>query len=227
MLGKIKEQLLEMIFPSYCAYCGRIGSFLCERCQAKIIKIKDDSCPGCNTISKRGRFCTRCRKKSFLVGVFSVGYFKDEVLKETIHEFKYERVSGLAPILGALLSEKVRSENISVDYAFYVPISRKREAWRGFNQSELLANEVGRELGVPLGVLKKTKETKTQVGLPKKEREKNLANAFSVVAPKKLCGKMILLIDDVFTTGTTLNECAKALKQNGAKVVYGAVLAKE
>lgn len=227
MKASFKEKLLELFFPSFCVGCNKIGYFLCPECESRIVKIKAQTCPDCGAINTRGKYCNRCRKEKSLIGIVSYGYFKDELLKELIHIYKYEKVAGLADLLTKLLSQTIKNEGIRFNIVFYVPLTRKREAWRGFNQSELMAARVAKEFEVDLGRLKKIKETKTQVGLTKKERTKNIKGVFKLVEPKNLAGKRVLLLDDVATTGATLNECARVLKKAGARAVYGAVLAKE
>lgn len=162
-------------------------------------------------------------------GIIYTGYFKDPILKELIHVYKYQRVSALSEMLAGLLIQRIKEEKLNFDIVAFVPLSRKRKAWRGFNQAEEIARLVATKLKKPLFTsIEKTKETKTQVGLPKKKREKNLAEVFKVKDPKKqFAGKRVLLVDDVTTTGTTLNECAKSLKNAGARVIWGAVIAKE
>jgi ComF family protein len=226
MLKEYWEKILDLFFPPYCVICNKIGTFLCPDCQSSFLKIKAQSCPGCNKISPKGNYCHNCRPKNSLSGVLAYGYFKDERLKKAIHDFKYNKYSALAPSLASLLIEKIKEEEYIFDAIAFVPISKKRQAWRGFNQAELLAIEISRAFTKPLIKLKKLKETETQVGLKKRARQKNLENAFGYQG-ERINYKKILLVDDVLTTGTTLNECARVLKKNGAKSVFGIVLAKE
>lgn len=229
MWDKISNQLLDLFFPPYCVGCGKIGAFLCENCSVKILIPTEQTCPGCNKISPNGRYCARCRPKMQVIGIISAGYFKDEILKEAIHKFKYERLSSLSKILAGLMIERIKKEGVSFDIVSFVPSSKKRRAWRGYNQAELLAAEIASFFNKPsMPLLKKIKETKPQVGLSKKNRQKNLAGCFVFIGKAgEIQGKKVLIVDDVVTTGTTLNECAKIIRQKGARTIWAATVAKE
>lgn len=225
---KIWDLFVDIIFPPKCAACGKLGRFLCPECQAKIIPIRTQACPFCNANTPSGRVCPRCQTKSALSGVTALGYFKDPILKKFIHDLKYQKLSALAPTAAGLAYQKVVEEKLSFSVVTFVPISKKRKAWRGFNQSEQIARNISTLSQKPLFLsLKKTKDTKTQVGLKKKERGKNLEGVFEVFNSEQIKGKKVLLVDDVITTGSTLNEVAGALKKAGAHSVWGLVLAKE
>lgn len=228
MWARIKENLIELFFPAKCILCGKIGSFLCPNCEKNLVTISGQTCPKCNRITKKGNYCSRCRPKVTLSGVLVWSYFKDPNIKDLIHAFKYQKLSAMTPLLAEQLVRVIKTEKHNFDLVAFVPISAKRKAWRGFNQAELLATEVATAFNKPLfeGLIK-IKDTKTQVGLPKKAREKNLSGAFLIKNKSKIIGKRVLLIDDVITTGTTLNEVAKVLKSAGAREVRGLVLGKE
>lgn len=214
MFKKLKENLLDLFFPPHCVACNALGTLLCDSCEEKI------------AIYEKG-YHLSFQPGSALSGIIAVGHFRDEILKDMIHKYKYEGISALSLVFAEMMTRRIKEEGIDFDYLAYVPITRKRERWRGYNQAELLTHALGRNLKRPiLPGLHKVKETKTQVGLLKKEREKNLKSAF-LYQGKRLNGKKILLIDDVTTTGTTLNECAKILRKKGANEVIGAVIAKE
>lgn len=208
----IFTKIFDLIFPPRCVCCERLGYFICPSCKAKISYL-----------------LTRTTPPQPLDSLYAVAHFNDPVIKEAILAFKYQKLSAMAPELSDMLAQRIKKEKIRFDILAFVPISRRRKAWRGFNQSEVLARELGRKLNKPIFLeLKKTKETKTQVGLGKRDREKNLLSAFSCDDwEKRLKGKRILLIDDVATTGATIIECAKTLKKSGAKSVAALVLARE
>lgn len=228
MFGKLKENLINLFFPEKCVICSKQGAFLCPNCFAKLTLIETQTCPRCNRISTKGRLCPRCRPKVALSGVVSWSYFKDQNIKDLIHAYKYEKLSAMAPLLAEQLINLINKNQLKFDLIAFVPLSRKRLAWRGFNQAELLALEISTKTGKAVVTnLKKNNDTKTQVGLAKKQREKNLSSAFELSNGEKLVGKRILLVDDVITTGTTLNEVAKVLRRAGAREVWAIVLAKE
>jgi len=202
----------------------------CKKCRLKTVFIKTQTCPICNQLKPRGSYCSRHRRDKNLGGIFAVGYFKDENLKKVIHSYKYEGLSALSYVLAETLSDAMKRENLKFDLVSFVPITRKRQSWRGYNQAEELAKKIAKIFSVPLAPqLKKIADTKPQVGLTKKERQKNLEGKFNMKSKNHSIfnGKRILLIDDVVTTGTTLNECSLVYKKLGAKSVWGAVLAKE
>lgn len=227
-ISDIKEDLLELIFPKKCVLCHKIGSFLCTACQRNLIRINTATCPGCNSVSEKGRFCKRCRNKTNLTGALFCLYFKDKQTRKIMYEYKYNGLFGMSDILAPLLVGRIEKEKLKYEIISYVPITKKRARWRGFNQSELLAQKIADITGVEFArLLEKIKETKSQVGLKKKERAVNLRGAFNVLDKEKVSGKRILLVDDVCTTGTTLSECARSLKENGAKEVWAITVAKE
>lgn len=224
MLRKLKNDILDLIFPANCLNCGRLGYFICDSCRGKIIKIKKQSCPFCHRESVGGRTCLRCRPSHRLAGVVALGFFHDSVLKEAIHHFKYEGISAAGRELAEMAAPLVGE----VDVFAFVPISKRRYNERGYNQAEVLAVELGLLLQKPLyRGLRKTRHTERQVGLKRRDRLKNLRGAFVVRDKELVQGKRVLLIDDVLTTGATLEECAKMLRQAGAKRVTGLVLARE
>jgi competence protein ComFC len=227
MFVKLKENLLDLFFPPKCIVCGNTGTFLCDICEKDIVQVNVLRCPACKKVSLHGQYCPMCRNTSNLRGIITSGHFKDELLKNMVHKYKYEGLYALAPVLARRLVVAIKKEGIRFDAITFVPISKKRERERGYNQSRLLAKEIASIYRRPILLgLTKTKETKPQVGLDKKKRGKNILGSFRYFG-RNLVGKKILLIDDVYTTGATLNECALALKKRGAKSVYGAVIAKE
>lgn len=228
-MNKLKNLLLDIFFPPKCAVCDGVGWFLCPDCKGVIQEVKIQSCPGCNKISKDGRYCPRCCGRSKVKGILAYGYFKNEELKKTLHEFKYNGVFSLAPDLANLLEKKIKDSEIGFDLIAFVPTTKNRESKRGYNQSGLIAIEIGSRFAKPVFKnLKKIRGTKNQVGLTGRERRENLSQAFLVTKNQELLkNKKVLLIDDVCTTGSTLNECGETLLKAGAKSVFGAVIAKE
>ncbi len=228
MLKKAKNFLFDLFFPVYCVNCGRENEWICDGCRDKIMVIKSSFCPKCNALTEMNRLCERCRKSSSLKGVFMLGYYDDEVLKKAIWEFKYNFIAELGPVLSKILAEDLITKATFENSIFIsVPLDKKRLKWRSFNQSDILAEELSKILGAPFmkGALKRVKITKSQMGLKRKERIENVSGAFTVRRVVK--DEKVFLIDDVITTGATLEECAKELKKAGAKEVWGVVLAKD
>lgn len=163
--------------------------------------------------------------------IFTFYSYDNELLKKIIHGLKYKFVEDLASPLGTLLIrelKKVEGQIGKPDFIVPVPLHRKRLLERGFNQSELLALKILEYFEWPVEntVLLRTRMTAPQVSQDEAGRKENVGNAFSAVDPSKILNKKIVLLDDVFTTGATMEECAKVLKSAGAKEVLGLALAK-
>ena len=152
----------------------------------------------------------------------------DGAVRVAVHDLKYRNLRAAAPELGRLMAASVRESRIAADLVVPVPIHRRRERQRGYNQSERLASAVAKELGIAVEprLLRKVRDTEPQVSMPNDEdRRNNLDGAF--ICESKLTGASVLLVDDVVTTGSTIAACAEALKAAGASAVFGAALARE
>jgi ComF family protein len=162
-----------------------------------------------------------------LDAVVAVGSYQG-LLREAVHGLKYGRRRGLAPPLGELLARRLEPvlPEWWPDVVLPVPIHWSRRLRRGFNQAEMLADEVARIAGLrpDYSALARIRRTRSQVGLSGDARRRNLSGAFRVRYPAAVAGRSILLVDDVYTTGATLAECGRALRAAGARAVYGLVL---
>jgi len=176
-------------------------------------------------------FCADCRKRQFYFERVYSACIYDGALKELIHLFKYKAKISLAPVLSGLMIDFIKDnrETIdNIDTVAFVPLQDSRLRERGFNQSRILAFSISKEFGIPISdLLRKTARTKHQNELMRDERLSNLTGAFSVRKSPGNPGNLnVLLIDDVMTTGTTLNECAKVLRESGVKAVRCLTLAR-
>lgn len=224
MIQKLKKVILDTIFPPRCLNCNRLGKYICNECEQKIIKIKYQNCPLCHRKNIDNRLCPSCRQGSGLYGVVALGFFHDPVLKNIIHEYKYSGIYAAGGELATLVEPLISQD---IDIVTFAPMSRKRFNSRGYNQSEVLAKEVSCLIDKPVrSCLVKTRHTKSQVGLERRQRLKNLEGAF-VCRENNVAGRSILLVDDVLTTGATLSGCARALRKAGARRVWALVLARE
>ncbi|PIZ00393.1 hypothetical protein COY62_02795 [bacterium (Candidatus Howlettbacteria) CG_4_10_14_0_8_um_filter_40_9] len=228
---RFRESLLDTFFPKVCVGCGKIDTFLCPKCHSKIVRIKSPLCLGCGRLSEKGRYCPRCKLKTKLNGVVIAAHYEEGPLKEAIHTYKYEFVYDLKNVLATFLADALKREGFNEKYILtYVPLHPKKENWRGFNQSKLLAEEVSNITGLELmeNILKRKKNNPRQIELKRRKRFENVKDIFSVNEEivDKISGKKIILADDIITTGATLGECAKVLKENGARQVWGLVLGK-
>lgn len=223
--------LLDLVYPPKCLVCGEIQrKYLCEQCLEQIVFIEPPVCGRCGAPTPEGR-CAECAGIEFSFdSARAVGVY-DGVLKEAIHALKYSGHRVLAPVLGALLVEHLRSRGGFVSRigpVVPVPIHPSRVRQRGFNQSELLAAEIGRAFGLPVAsdALERTRRTRPQVDLPIDQRSENVRGAFRAARQDVISGRSLLLIDDVFTTGSTVNSAAQALRDAGAREVHILTLAR-
>lgn len=223
----IKTLFLNIFFPLTCYGCGEVGSYLCDLCiKSKILVDSRDVCHVCKENTPESVLIHRkCYDCTFLDGVVVAAKY-NKFLELLLVQFKYEFVTDLKNILVKLLIKKLVNFPFKLDdfVLTFVPLHKKRLLWRGYNQSEILAVEVGNGLGLNVeNLLVRKVNSKTQVGLSREERVINLKEVFEL----KVLGKVqekVIIIDDVMTTGTTLEECAKVLKENGVKKVFGLVV---
>lgn len=208
MYNKFKNIILDLLFPIYCVGCRTESTYCCQNCQIKIPRIHS--------------------LQTFTAGpLFAAAQFKEgSSLAKLIHRFKYDGAKEVGGELANLfcLSPEIISNNIVL---IPVPLHKKRRRDRGYNQSEILAYEIGKTWNVAMAdILQRHRNTPPQAKLPRAERLKNIVEAFSIKNPKiKLDPtRTYMLVDDVYTTGSTLKECAKVLRKNGAKSIAGLVI---
>jgi len=232
LLQKIANYAIELIFPKKCLVCGQFGDWLCSNCVRNTRVQTKQYCLVCNQSSVNGLTHPACVTKNTVDGIFIAGCF--EQLQDLIHAFKYSLVKDLAEQLVLVYENFIKQNNLENFISSFcvtpVPLHQSRLRWRGFNQSELLAKNFAQRFNLPFykAVLKRTKNTLPQTKLDRSHRKANVSGAFASqsITNKIVRGKNILLIDDVCTTGATLNECAKILKKSDAKTVWGLVLAR-
>ncbi len=224
---QLREALLDLLFPPRCVGCGRWGERLCAACLAGVERIRPPVCSRCGRpVRAAASLCAVCRTYPLTVdGIRSVAYFEGP-LREAVHAFKYRGVRTLAQPLAELLVAYQRVYRLPAGMVVPVPLHPQREAERGYNQAALLAHAVGEALALPVAVdvLARVRATPPQVGLNAAERRVNVRAAF--VATAAVSGRSVLLIDDVCTTGATLDACAVALKAQGAASVWGLTVAR-
>jgi ComF family protein len=231
--------------------------WICPDCLADIHPRSEQVCPGCKEPSFGGATHSYCREDNFLDGLWSAAYY-DDFFKKAVHEFKFKFIKDLAFPLSAIMARSIldaqeygtfqdvilanfakdEEEGIYLDdrknkktdtILIPVPLHRKRYNERGFNQSFLLAKNIGERfaLSVREDMLLRIKNTKPQSKtVSREERWENIKSAFICVKGEEVRGKNIVVIDDVCTTSATLNECAKELKRAGAKSVWGLIVAR-
>jgi ComF family protein len=224
----VKSQLLSLVFPARCAGCGRPGNLFCPACQDQVQPVPQPVCIRCGRpVATAGR-CSDCSDGSFHVSAIRAAAVYIDPISKAIHRFKYEGQPELHAPLGELLVAYWRSRSATVDLVASVPLHENRQRERGFNQSELLAAVLCREARLPLlqqGVLRRTRDTEHQMLLGPAERRANVQNAFAWMGPS-LANHKVLLIDDVATTGSTLEACAEVLLAAGAGRVWALTVAR-
>lgn len=239
------DNLINLLFPKFCLGCRAEGTFLCEDCRS-LLNIAEHSYCLCETKplrlfkeTKNGK-CQNCKDRKLSGLYFALSYKETSLAKKLIRNFKYEPyLKGLAGTLAGILIEHFILSGKNTDEVWEngvlipVPLDNKKLRTRGYNQSEELAQELSKVLKIPVfsDVLVKIKSTPPQMELKREEREKNLLGAFAI---NKNCARSdltqfskIFLVDDVYTTGITMENCALALKSAGAKSVWGIAIARE
>ena len=217
MWAKVKNFILDLLYPRFCFNCGREGSYLCEDCQSIL-----------GVLNTHQKHQTQTLKDLY----FALPY-QETLIKNLIQKFKYQLfVKGLAISLTSLIITHFQLLDNKLNFSGFtlipVPLEKSKLKWRGFNQTEEIGKELARFLKIPLvnNVLVKTKETLPQVELSDEERKENVKDVFSIKNEYQILGKKILLVDDIYTTGSTLEECAKVLKKAGVKEIIGIVVAR-
>ena len=222
MLKNFKGFIFDLLFPKFCLSCQREGNYLCEDCQSTLGVL--------NTHQKHQTHSPAGGLKDLY---FAIDY-QQPLIKNLIKLFKYQPfVKELGkPLTSLIITHFQLIEKSTADFVNFilvpVPLERKKLKWRGFNQAEEIGKELAKFFGISLlnNVLAKIKETPAQVELSEEERKENIRNAFSIKNGGQILGKKILLVDDVYTTGATMEECARVLKKAGAKEVIGIVIAR-
>ena len=228
-LARLGRAFADLLFPPHCVVCRTLGAWLCESCQAAIEAISPPVCGRCGLplpALASDHYCPLAA--SSLAGVRAYALYRGP-LREAIHQFKYGGLQSLATLLGEMMAGgwvTLAPSSGPVDAVVPVPLHPARQRERGFNQSACLARQLGAHLGWPVieGVLVRTRRTVPQVGLEPARRQTNVAGAFQCV-DGSLAGKRLLLIDDVRTTGSTLEAACLALHQGGAASVWAYTLA--
>lgn len=227
MLGALKDA----VYPENvtCDLCGKELTAdtrynLCAACTERMPFVRGHVCLNCGVpMNDEADFCLRCQRTESVYKSNRSPLVYEGAAKQLIYSLKFGGKKYIAKLLGAMMADAYLNSGTDAEIVVFVPMSDAEKKKRGFNQAELLAREVGERLGLPvLPALAKVKETSPQKELTGKERAENLKGCFAVSYAEWIAGRRILLVDDVFTTGATANECARTLLK--AKVRQVSVL---
>jgi len=233
MITKITNNLLELLFPSniYCVSCRSIIDktrpyALCDKCMATFRWANGKTCEKCGKILQESyahNICIDCRESNhhFVKGYTCVQYGIHE--RELLLAFKYGGQSFIGEKIADVMADRLASENLKIDILMPVPMNKAKQRKRGYNQAGIIAKCLSKKLAIPCSekLLIRTENTPAMSGLSSTERRLNMEKAFCVAknAEGKIKGKKILLVDDIYTTGSTASACAQALMERGAKEV--------
>ncbi|MCX6799708.1 MAG: phosphoribosyltransferase family protein [Candidatus Falkowbacteria bacterium] len=239
----LKIFLIDFLFPIECLSCGLEKVWLCTKCTRSIKLNSEQICLVCKKTNFFGQICPECKSGSYLDGVMAATFYGDKIVEKLIKILKYNFVTDLSANIGELMNYSLRDllnksrllgddsplilREIENALLIPVPLHKRRERWRGFNQSKIIAESIINYFNLTMDCdhLKRIKYKKAQARKDSADRLENVLDCF-VWQGESLAGKSVIIIDDVVTTGATLGECARVLKQNGAQTVWGLCLAR-
>jgi competence protein ComFC len=226
-LQRLASSALDLLFPPVCGGCGKAGSRWCLECQHRVQILNGTVCEVCGLPQDTDEVCSTCRAERPHFHALRAWAIFEDPIRKALHRLKYSRDFSMGEALAAQMVDFAKGLNWNVDMLLPIPLGRQRMKERGYNQVGMIAKPLARALGIEFApkVLVRCKETRTQVGLSKQERQRNVLGAFQVEAGA-VNGKNILVLDDVSTTGSTLSSSAEALLVSGAKDVYALTVAR-
>jgi len=228
-LAQLGQVVVGFFFPCRCVGCGKVGEFLCVGCCQQLPRLLPPFCRKCGKPESSGDLCATCwGHQTEIDGIRSPFHF-DGVIRQAVHELKYHKLKAISACLAKLLAVYLQANPVPGEVLVPVPLYPRRLRERGYNQSSLLTRELGKLVGLPVveDSLYRFKDSLPQARTATVEgRRRNVANAFTCRG-QRLNGRRVLLVDDVCTSGATLEACAAALKAAGAVSVWGFTLASE
>jgi ComF family protein len=228
-LDRLKRTALDLLFPQWCLGCGREGELICPSCRSTLPKIVPPICPLCGIPQSSGMLCPSCISWQQAIDGIRSPFRFEAVIRQAIHQLKYSNLRAITGALAELLSDYLTVQPVPGEVLIPVPLHRKRLRERGYNQSQLLAMELGRLVKLPVvaDCLTRQRHSPPQARTASvSQRWSNVAAAF-ICRDHRLKAKQVIIIDDVTTSGATLDACAAALKTAGASSVWGLTLARE
>lgn len=230
-LRRVGAALVDFTFPLRCTGCGSWDTLLCDGCRANLPAIAPPFCARCGAPQPDGPLgvCPNCMRNPLTSLDAAVACYRFEgVIQHAIHDLKYRGISALAVPFGELLGAQLAERFPAATVVVPVPLHPARQRARGYNQALLLARAAAAAAALPLwdDLLVRTRDTPSQTALNAAGRRQNVRSAFACQRPE-VAGQGVILVDDVITTGATLDACAATLKAAGARSVWACTLARE
>ena len=231
-MSNLTEQILNWIYPPACIACKvklpvNVGNFyVCERCEPLLERVLLPFCKKCGQVlNEEDENCASCFGKNLYFESNVSAYMYDELMRDLLHDMKFRNKKRIATGLGLLWAKSIEMPDEEF-LLTWLPMHPKKQKERGFNQAEVMAKEIAKAFGIPCpNIFRRTVDTPAQSGLHPKLRQENVKDAFEINPRQYVLGASIVLIDDIYTTGASLNECARILKEGGAEKVYAKTLA--
>ena len=226
--ARVWRTLVDWLLPPRCGACGALGAWLCDRCRSRVRLLREPLCGRCGRELTFVAQPCNCRVRLRSLRHLRAAAAYEGPLERALQRFKYSGWSGLAPLLAGLLCERLSLDaDPPSGFLLAVPLHRRRQRARGYNQAELIAGRLRSHFSSPRppGRLVRIRDTPSQIGLDRVQRRENVAAAFAWQGPP-LDGCRLAVVDDVATTGATLEACAVPLMAAGAGVVVGLTVAR-
>ena len=220
----ILEQLVNLYAPHICVGCGFEGSLLCSGCRTKLAP-QTACCYRCNSPRRLGRTCSTCRHVTRLVSVNCVTSYSG-LSKDLLWALKFDRAQAAAEIIGGVMAQAYSRSTPADALIVPIPTAMKRVRKRGYDQASLIARSYARHTGCQYAPLLLRYGSQEQKAAGRLERHQQLQGAYRLKDPTKVAGRRIILIDDVVTTGATLEQASAVLADAGAKAIAGLAFAR-
>lgn len=224
-LSRSLRSMLDLLFPPVCGGCGKVGFHWCADCQKRVQILNGTVCEVCGLPQDVNGICDACILDRPHFRALRAWAVYEGPVKRALHNLKYYRNFSMGEALAAHMTDFAKGLNWPLDLVIPIPLGRQRMKERGYNQAGMIAEPLAMALDIEFApkALMRCKETRSQVGLSKQERQKNVCEAFQAAG---VSGKTILVLDDVSTTGSTVSSSAEALLSAGAKDVYALTAAR-
>ena len=228
-ISRARDSFLDLLFPRRCVACDRLGEFICPECESGMPVIGAPRCHRCGNPGSSPCLCIAEGTRIWPLDGMRSAFLFESPVREAVLALKYANLRSVGRALSGYAAEMLTKDNLYFDVLVPVPLHGRRLRQRGYNQSQIIAGHLGKELGIEVEsrLLRRITHAGPQArAATADERRANVARAFQC-GPGSLEGRKIALIDDVTTTGATLRACASALKRAGAGEVWGVTVARE